>query len=117
MNIINCEDQDIDVLYDKWALAFEGTTVDESNLKWLINWFEEHNCKMVKENFYVVTGRQMNEKYHLTESNAYPNSLNILCVKQEDLSSIDGIIIPRFDIGGRWFNDIVDNNLARERRN
>lgn len=115
MNIVNCEFNDLDELYEKSALTFEGTIVDDENLNWLIEWFEEHNCKMLKENFYVISGRQMNQKYHLTGSNAYPDSLTILCVKLEDLSSVKNIVIPRFELNGRWFNDVVDNNLRREK--
>lgn len=25
------------------------------------------------------------------------------------------VAIPRFAIGGRWFDDVVDNNIRRER--
>lgn len=116
MNIIMCESSDIDVLYDEWALAFEGTTLDDENLKWLIRWIENHNCKMIREDFYVITGKLMNEKYNLTGDNAYPNDCNILCIKQSDLTNVDGIIIPRFEIGGRWITDVINNNLAREER-
>jgi hypothetical protein len=24
------------------------------------------------------------------------------------------IVIPRFEVGGRWFDDVVDNNRMRE---
>ena len=56
----------------------------------------------------------MNTKYGLTESNAYPDNLNILSIKLEDLKDPNKLAIPRFEIGGRWFNDIVDNNARRQ---
>ena len=58
----------------------------------------------------------MNEKYHLTGDNAYKDELTILCIKQEDLSNVKGIIIPRFEIGGRWLDDVIENNISREQR-
>ena len=105
-----------DEFYEKWSLTFEGTTIDDSNLNWLINWFKEHNCNMIKEDFYVIKGRMMNDYYHLTGDNAYPDNINILVIKLEDLENPDGIYRPRFEIGGRFFNDICDNNARRERQ-
>lgn len=114
MQVIDCDDKMIDEMYEKWALTFEGTTIDHDNLEWLINWFKTNGSPMIKEDFYVIKGRQMNEKYGLTESNAYPDNLNILCIKLEDLEDHTKIAMPRFEIGGRWFTDIVDNNASRQ---
>ena len=116
MNIIEVKDTKLlDEFYEDWDLTFIGCTTDDENMKFLINWFEEHNCKMKQENIYVVKGKLMNDYYHLTGDNAYPNDLNIVVVKQKDLSNPENIIIPRFAIGGRWFTDVVDNNARRER--
>ena len=116
MNIIEVNDTKLlDEFYEKWSLTFEGTTIDDSNLNWLINWFKEHNCNMIKENFYVIKGRMMNDYYHLTGDNAYPDNINILVIKLEDLDNPDDIYRPRFEIGGRFFNDVCDNNARRER--
>ena len=52
----------------------------------------------------------MNKVYGLTDDNAYPDRLDIV--------SIVGNTVPmtmrRFEFGGRWFDDIVDNNAWRE---
>jgi hypothetical protein len=115
MNIIEVNDpKQLDEFYEKWSLTFEGTTTDDENLKWLKKWFEEHNCKMLKEDFYIISGRLMNETYHLTGSNAYQDNLTILVIKLEDLETPDNIYVPRFEIGGRFFTDVVDNNRNRE---
>ncbi len=55
----------------------------------------------------------MNKVYHLTGDNAYKDSLNILCIKLSDLSNVAAIVIPRFEIGGRWYDDVVNNNARR----
>lgn len=111
MELINCVSaKELDDLYADWALTFEGTTTDEDNLNWLIKWFKDHQCPMVKERFYVVKGELMNKTYKLKGRTAYPDNCTIVCIKQEDLSDVDKIIIPRFELGGRWFTDIVDNN-------
>lgn len=113
-NIIHCKESDLQELYNDSALTFEGTTLDDDNLQWLVDWFNEHNCQMKRNDFYVVSGRLMNNAYHLTGSNAYPNSLNILCIKLSDLTEPNNIVMARFEIGGRWFDDVVDNNARRE---
>lgn len=114
-NIIHCTADDLQALYDDSALTFEGTTLSDDNLYFLVRWMGSCNCHMLKQDFYVVSGKLMNEHYGLTGSNAYPDDLNILCIKLSDLDNYQGIVMPRFMIGGRWFDDVVDNNLDRER--
>jgi hypothetical protein len=53
----------------------------------------------------------MNEQYGLTGNNAYPKHVNIVSVIDIDQMKV---AIPRFSIGARWFDDIVDNNAHRE---
>ena len=116
MNIIEVNDTAmLDEFYEKWSLTSEGTTVDEDNLTWLINWFKEHDCNMIKEDFYVIKGKMMNNYYHLTGDNRYQDNLDILVIKLEDLDNPDNIYVPRFELGIRFFTDVVDNNANRER--
>ena len=35
----------------------------------------------------------------------------------DDIEDPTKIAIPRFQVGGRWFDDIVDNNRRREEGN
>lgn len=69
---------------------------------------------MKHEIFYKISGKVMNEYYGLTGDNAYPDALTICSMKLADIENVGAIIIPRFQIGGRWFNDVVDNNARRE---
>ena len=114
-NIIDCKESDLKELYDGSALTFEGTSIEESNLEWLIKWLKEHDCEMRQPDFYVIKGKLMNNVYHLTGSNAYSDTCNILCIKLSDLSNVNAIILPRFELNGRWFDDVVDNNMRREK--
>lgn len=41
--------------------------------------------------------------------NAYKQDCNIVCVSSEDIDE-SLIIIKKYEIDGKWFNDIVDNN-------
>ena len=51
----------------------------------------------------------------LTVTNAYPETdCTLVCVKLADMENHKAVIYPRFQIGGRWFYDIVENNARRE---
>ena len=53
----------------------------------------------------------MNTIYNLTKVNMYPDDLNIVCVDLNDMKEPDKITLPRFDVGGRWLDDVIENNL------
>ena len=56
----------------------------------------------------------MNNHYNLTGNNRYNEDLKIVSIKNKDIMQLMRVAIPRFEIGGRWFNDIVDNNSWRK---
>ena len=96
------------------ALTMEGLA-DES-IPDFISWVKEHT-PMKNEVAYVVKGKTMNHIYELTGNNAYPDDLTIVSIKLEDMENSMAVIIPRFEIGARWFDDIVMNNAMRESEN
>lgn len=114
MNKINVTTKEqLDALYNQSALTWEGMDTSEENLNAIKEWLEEH--KAILENteptFHIITGDLMNVIYELTGSNAYSDDLSIVSVT--DINQM-AITIPRFEVGGRWFDDIVDNNASRE---
>lgn len=114
-DIIECSEADLNALYESSALSFEGCAPVESNFQFLEHWLNDHNCSMKIPAFYVITGSLMNDYYGLTGDNAYPTSnFNIVCIKLSDLTNVSAIITARFELGGRWFDDIVDNNERRQ---
>jgi hypothetical protein len=60
---------------------------------------------------YVIPCKLMNDVYGLTDDNAYPDDLFIISVS--NINSVP-ISVPMRKIGGRWFNDIVDNNKRHQ---
>ena len=100
-------------LYNQSALTWEGMSSDEENLQAITDWLREHGAIGYNANpiFHIITGELMNAVYELTGSNAYPNDCTIVSVTGIDQMKI---VIPRFEVGGRWFDDIVDNNARRE---
>ena len=115
MNIIKVTTKaQLDELYKDWSLTIEGLSPDEKNLKELLDWVRELT-PLKREDVYTIEGAVMNREYHLTGTNAYPDTdCTLVCVKLADMERPNAVIIPRFHIGGRWFTDVVDNNVRRE---
>ena len=95
-------------LYDCSALTWEG--LDTESLSDVIAWMQEYHVNTDKVVFHVIEGKVMNALYELTGSNAYPTNLNIVSVTGVDSIKL---AIPRFQVGGKWFNDIVDNRMRQ----
>ena len=104
-------------LYNKSAFTFEGLGFDNfDELKDQINeTLEQENIGRVKsENFFTYKGKDMNDYYGLTGSNRYPDDLTFVSFLFDGLD-IGRLAMFKIRIGARWFDDIVSNNLARER--
>lgn len=114
MKIIHVSTKEqLDALYNRSALTWEGLTSDEENLNDVKEWLAENGAILndFEPQFHIITGKLMNEIYGLTDTNAYPEDLTIVSVT--DIYTLK-IALARFQVGGRWFDDIVDNNARRE---
>ena len=97
--------EQLDKLYANWAFTVEGLAEDA--IPELMSWLKKKTTfKTDKPIVYVTTGAIMNKKYALTGYNAYRHDTNIVSVIDIDLMEV---ALKRFEIGGRWFTDIVDN--------
>lgn len=114
MKIIHVSTKEqLDALYNRSALTWEGLTSDEENLNDVKEWLAENGAILndFEPQFHIITGKLMNEIYGLTDTNAYPDDLTIVSVT--DINTLK-VALARFQVGGRWFDDIVDNNARRE---
>ena len=116
MKITTVEDRaGLDALYKDSALTFQGITRD--SIPDVLQWVKQYTkFKTAEEEVFVVSGNTMNNFYGLTGINQYVPHLNIVCVKLSDLESPMKLVLPRFRVGGMWFDDVVDNNARRENR-
>lgn len=107
-NVVNKEQ--LEKLYNNSAFTIEGLA--EESITDLMEWLKE-NTTFTTDNpiVYVTKGYIMNLAYNLNGSNAYKDDLTIISVIDIDLVKI---ALKRFSVGGRWFDDIVDNNIIRE---
>ena len=96
------------------ALTIEGLADD--SIPDFINWVKEYT-PMKNEIAYIIKGKTMNKVYGLTSKNAYPDDLTIVSIKLEDMENSVAVVVPRFEIGARWFDDIIMNNAMRETEN
>lgn len=113
--IIETKEKDFDYLYKQSALTFEGCALDEENLKFLEKWLKDCGAQP-KEciRIYNTKGSKMNRHYGLSFFNSYQEDLNIISIPLEDLQNPPALFAKRFELGGRWFDDVVDNNQRRE---
>jgi hypothetical protein len=85
--------------------------LDLDSLGDVIVWMQKYHVNTDKAVFHVIEGGVMNTLYGLTGTNAYPTDLNIVSVTGVEQANL---AVPRFQVGGRWFDDIVDNNRRRQ---
>ena len=104
----------LDELKKGSALTFLGCINTDEEIQNYFGWIRE-KATLKRERMYIVSGKVMNEAYGLTGDNALQDDLVIFCVKQEDIGSPAAITLPRFEIGGRWFDDVVANNARFQR--
>lgn len=103
-----------DEFYDDSALTIEGLGLD--SLDDYANYLDDICGLEDGAVFHVIDGNEMNDFYMLSGKNAYPGDLHIVVIKLSDLVNPDKIILKRFEFGGRWFDDVVDNNARREHK-
>ena len=102
-------DEFLDKFFNTSAFTFEGIDItDKKGNKALEKSLRENGYDKEEVLTYWFTGNVMNDKYHLTGDNRYPDDLTFL-------------VIPEFYncmykmlVGARWFDDIVQNNMERE---
>lgn len=115
MNLIKVTTKEqLDHLYQGSAWTWEGMSTSEDNLKAIAQWFQEQGCPLKEETFYLISGKTMNNAYGLTGSNKYKARLNILAIDLDNITQVEKLILTKFQVGARWFDDIVDNNRRRE---
>ena len=110
INVINVDGSILKELISNSALTIEGLTLD--SIKDFVGWIEEHT-PLKRKDVYVTKGSLANAEWHLTGRNAYPDDLNLVSVKLDDMENFKKIVMTRFQIDGRWMDDIYDNNIRR----
>lgn len=102
-----------DKLENNDALTYEDFNMEKENILDEVNqWFRKNSkCSASNVNIYVITGKAMNDNYHLTKDNRYPNKdYYIVCIDWHEAGCKDP-----FKGSWRWFGDVVYNNSVREK--
>ncbi len=103
----------LNTLYNDSALTIEGLSKDS------FKDFVDEVDKLVslkQRRVFVTSGATMDKFYRLHGTNAYPKDTNIVSIMLSDMEHYEPVITARFEWGGRWFDDIVNNNACREKR-
>ncbi len=111
--ILNTSNKNLfDKLYKNEALTAEGFFVkNEEMCDKVAEWFRKNNkCTSNTLDIYDIPSKVMNDFYHLTENNRYPDDIHICCIDWIK-AGVKGDI---YKSNWRWFSDVVDNNAKRE---
>lgn len=113
-NLINITSPDKSIfnkLYNNEALTAEGLFVkDQDTCNKIAEWFRSNNkCKSNTLNVYNISGKIMNNFYHLTGDNKYNDNIHICCIDW-----VEAKVDNPYKSQWRWFSDVVDNNAKRE---
>ena len=95
------------------AIVEEG--LEDNSIQFFVNWVSDlagtqNNVVIV----YKIKGAMLNEAWSLTGDNRYPDDLNIVAISFDQIAFPGKLAIPRFNVGARWWSDILENNLRRE---
>lgn len=112
IEIVKCDAKRLQELVDKSAFTLEGLA--ESSFGELLDWIEQFT-KLKARRVFLTAGALANSEWELRGDNAYPGDLNIVSVLLDDMEDFNKVVIPRFQIGARWMDDIRDNNVRREK--
>ncbi len=94
------------------ALTWEELHADDKSLSDVADWLASTKALFRDEvEFFITPGHLMNEYYGLHVDNAYPDDLTIVSVDVGCYGPMK-IAIPRFAVGGRWFDDIAYKTVA-----
>lgn len=115
MEIINVTNRELlAMLYKDGALTLEGRAASPDSLSNLLDWIRSV-AGLAAEQVYVLKGKLMNEAYGLTAPAAqYPEELPIVCVRRADMELPRELNGARYAVGGRWFDEVVDNRCQAQ---
>ena len=111
IKVINTDATTLKSLVDHSALTIEGLALN--SIEDFVKWIETYT-PLKNKVAYVTKGALANREWGLTGDNRYQDGLNIVSVRLDDMEDFNKIVMPRFEVGARWMDDIHDNNVRRE---
>ena len=110
-NLIDAGVNDLEMLYNGSAFTFEGLDTSRESMKSLMTALKDYvNPEMDELTIYVVKGSLMNDRYGLWKD-PYPDRLSIVAIPTNQFKDIGKLAMFKLQVGARWFDDIVDNNV------
>ena len=106
----------LDALYNSSAFTFVGFSLDQDNMDAFMNHIrvEEDLLRDGTTVVSVIKGKTMNDLYNLSNSNRYPNDLNLVAIDLKYFKNVPRLSMLKMEVNARWFDDIVNNNTSSE---
>lgn len=106
-------EKEIKELYDNSYSTILGAGGDlQEWVDGITNWMKENNFGEMS-NIVTFKGKDVNDLYNLEGDNRFKDDLTILAWSNDKID-MGRYCIPRMQMGIRWFDDIIDNSLARQ---
>lgn len=109
--IIACDAAKLEELVEGSALTVEGLA--ESSIDEFLDWIEGLT-KLKARRAYVTKGSTANSAWGLAGYAAYPDDLSIVSVKLDDMENWKKVVMPRFQVGARWMDDVKASSVRRK---
>ena len=93
--------------YNSSALTLEGLSLE--SLSDYADYLDNVCGLKDGATFNIIEGCKMNEYFDITGETAYSDDLNIVVIDLLYLKDPCDIVLKRFEFGGRWFCDVIDN--------
>lgn len=77
----------------------------------ITEWMKENNFGEMS-NIVTFKGKDVNKIWDLKDNNKLPNDLTILAWSNDKID-LNKYCISRMQMGIRWFDDIIDNSIAK----
>ena len=105
---------DFEKMYSGSWYTITGAAEDEEWQRGYQEMFDELGIGTISR-WVSFSGAEMNSHYGLTDANAYPDGLHFLAFPLDGLD-IGKLAAFKLRMRDRWFDDIVDNDVARQRQ-
>ncbi len=103
------DEEKLKELYEDNSFVLLGIDISESNLESLANILEDAgHLKNDIVTFYIIKGSLLNKIFNI---NDYKSNLNIIAIKQEDLSKIDELknsTMYQLSVCTNWMKNLID---------
>ena len=92
-----------------------GSNVEETKewIEGISKWMKENDFGEMT-NIVIFKGKEVNNIWKLEGDNRFPDDLTFLSWSNDGIKNMNRYCLARFNLGIRWFDDIIDNSIRHQ---